>query len=184
MRLVTSNQHKLKEFKRFGLEDIEIEQGIDLKEVDSDKYTVCKYKALETGKGTITEDTSFDIEGEDIGVNIKWLQYSFHKHEGKKAVWSVVLGVNDGKNIKIYLGKIKGTLTNRNHDNPITFGFDSYFIPENSTKTLSELEAEGLKDNYSARKEAIKYYLNDDYVQVHAICNIPKWVGKMQQSTR
>jgi hypothetical protein len=47
MKLVTSNENKLKEFKRFGLINLEIEKGVDLKEVNAIDTTVVLYKAVD-----------------------------------------------------------------------------------------------------------------------------------------
>lgn len=178
MKLVSSNENKLKEFKRLGLLDLEISRGVDLKEVDSDKYTVCKYKALNNGPNTISEDTSLEVDGAEIGVNVKWLQEELPKHAGKQATWCVVLGVNLGDEIKIYEGRITGVLT---ADVKVQgFGFDSFLIPEGSTRTLSELSLEGKKDEFSARKNAVLAYLEDDYTQIHKVSKIEDWTGSYQ----
>lgn len=33
------------------------------------------------------------VEGEDVGINIRWLIDQLPKYKGKKAVWTVLLGV-------------------------------------------------------------------------------------------
>ena len=59
--LVSSNENKLKEFSRFGL-DLDIEKGRDLKEVMADPLGVIVYKALEAGPDRVVEDTTLIID--------------------------------------------------------------------------------------------------------------------------
>jgi inosine/xanthosine triphosphate pyrophosphatase family protein len=125
------------------------------------------------------EDTSLDIEGEDIGVNIRWLIEEIKNFEGKKAKWKVILGVNDGLTISLYQGFINGRIVNKPFDAP-SFGFDPYFIPDGSDYTLHELEKMGLKDQYSARKIAVQQMLNKEFMMKEEIKNIPKWNGDYQ----
>lgn len=178
--LVTSNENKLKEFKRFGLEEILIEKGKDLKEVDSDPLTVILYKALEAGVNRIVEDTSLHIEGAEIGANIRWLTDSISSFKGKTATWEVLLGVNDGKTITVYQGISKGIITDK-YKEPMGFGFDCYFVPDGSLETLYDLESTGEKDLYSARKKAVELLNNGQSIHQVNIADIPVWVGKMQQ---
>lgn len=181
---MTSNENKLKEFKRFGIKDLEIQKGMDLDEVDSDEYTVITYKSLMSGEMTIVEDTSLHVEGANIGVNVRWLMDNINDYHGKKATWIVLLGVNDGEYIKIYEGKVEGKLVKTDVKNDTTFGFDSNFIPNGQTKTLSELDSLGLKDNFSARKKAVESLLSNDVSYVKHIKNIPQWSGSYQSNEK
>lgn len=178
--LVTSNEQKLKEFQSFGLNNLKIEKGRDLSEVESDAMTVIIYKSLEAGLNRIVEDTSLHVDGAEVGTNIRWLTDSISSYKGVKATWEVLLGVNNGETITIYQGLINGEITDK-YKEPIGFGFDCYFVPEDSTETLYDLETKGEKDNYSARKNAIMSFLNDESIHQVNIKDIPQWNGKMQE---
>jgi inosine/xanthosine triphosphate pyrophosphatase family protein len=181
--LVSSNEDKLNEFKRLGLKNIKIEKGRDLKEVDADDITVITYKAKDAGKNRLVEDTSLNIEGETVGVNIRWMLNNLKKFENKKAEWVVLLGLNTGKEIKIFKGKIDGIIVNPNIIPQNAFGFDPYFVPlkNNPNKfTLTELENKGFKDKYSARKLAIDNFIKNSSIKIINVKDIPKWTGKYQ----
>lgn len=180
MKLVTSNENKLKEFKRLGLEELEIEKGRDLEEVDADSQTVIIYKALEAGEERIVEDTSLHVEGEDVGANVRWLLEDISRYNGKEAKWEVLLGENKGEFINVYQGLIEGTLTNRFENQNLGFGFDAYFIPKGEEKTLFELEEEGRKDEFSARKLAVENFKEQNRLIQKNKNSIAKWKGKMQ----
>lgn len=180
MKLVTSNKNKLKEFQRFGLDNIQMEQGKDIDEVDSDPVTVILYKALEVGAGHLVEDTSLHVSGADVGVNVRWLLDNIAQYNEHKAVWEVLLGYNDGENIRIYQGVIKGELTDALEGVSGGFGFDTYFIPEGSSQTLYELELINKKDFHSARRLAVDSLISDSPIKVVAIKDIPTWTGKYQ----
>lgn len=188
-KLVTSNEHKLREFQRMGLSDISIEKGRDLREVASpDIATVALYKSLEAGPGTIIEDTAFNLlrpQAGWIGTDIKWNLDNIKKYDREKAVWTVCLAKNDGTYITLYKGYVFGYIVQKD-DNPTAFGFDSCFVPydQYGFYTLHELEQMGKKDEYSARKRAVDLLLTNeefhDNVSFHAVKLIPAWTGKYQ----
>ncbi len=177
--LVSSNEFKLKEFQRMGLNDIQIEKGKDLKEVDSSPIDVIVYKALEAGENRIVEDTSLEVEGLNVGVNIKWLIQELGILEGRKAEWRVLLGVHNGNTIDVYEGVIKGTIQKK-YNEIVGFGFDCFFVPEGQNNTLYDLENIGEKDVYSARKKAIDNLLLDNKLYSVNTSDIPLWNGKYQ----
>ena len=178
LKLVTSNENKLKEFKRFGLDNIEIEKGLDLREVESDAETVILYKALEAGKGRIVEDTSLEVEGADVGVNVRWMIDNLQELAGRKAVWKVMLGHNDGQEIHLYESTIEGILVETGDVGG--FGFDSIFKPNGTDFTLHQLESLGEKDSYSARKDAVQNLINNKVKVTVNVRDLPKWAGSYQ----
>ena len=180
LTLVSSNENKLHEFKRFGLPGLDIEKGVDLPEVDADGETVVLYKALAAGPHRIVEDTALHIDGAQIGVNIRWLLDDIANHDGKRATWEVWLGINDSQHITTYRGEITGRITAKYAASHQGFGFDNYFIPDGTDKTLYELEMDGRKDAFSARKKAIDAFLACDVQKRIPIPNIPQWNGPMQ----
>lgn len=181
LKLVTSNENKLNEYNSYNnAGKLQMLKGVDLPEVDSqDPLTVIIHKSKLAGNNTIVEDTSFDIEGANVGTNIRWLMDSISKYEGRKAEWVVKLAVNYDDNIYVYNGKIKGIISSpRGKDG---FGFDPIFIPDGSDKTLAELSFDGSKDEYSARKEAFNNMLSNKEPVVYKVKDIPEWKGKYQK---
>ncbi len=71
--LNTSNPGKLKEFERlFGQHGASLQTTyVDLEEIDADPITVAVHKASQLEEGVIIEDTSLEIEGADVGMNIR-----------------------------------------------------------------------------------------------------------------
>ena len=176
--LVTSNKRKIREYREF-LPDIRIEEGKDLPEVDSDDITVAIYKGIDNGPFTISEDTSLEIEGEEIGVNLKWFKSKIPTFVGKKAYWKVLLAKNDGEYIKVYEGFIKGEIISSDDIS----SFDHYFSVDGYDKTLGELKATDIEPAlYSARAMAAKNLREDKFIVRKRIKFIPEWTGKYQNS--
>ena len=74
LRLNTSNENKYVEFKRMfaSLGSLKLDRtAIDLPEIDATPVEVVAHKATSCGAGILIEDTSLDVEGEDVGVNVR-----------------------------------------------------------------------------------------------------------------
>lgn len=178
-KLVTSNEKKLREYQQFGL-NLQIEKGRDLPEIQSeDPVLVVLHKAKDAGPMHVVEDTSLDVEGFNVGVNVRWLMSEIPKLSGKRATWTVLLGKNDGTSVHVYSGTITGNLVANEQGG---FGFDPYFVPDGSTITLSELEARGGKDDFrfSARKKAAHNLLEDRAIFRQALEDVGEWSGPYQ----
>ena len=187
LKLLSSNENKLKEFKRI-IPEIESIKGIDLDEVKADADTVVLYKAKDAYKiakenglgkneGIIVEDTILEINGEEV-VDIKFSKiYKKEDFQDVDAKWLVRLGLAINDKIYLFKGEIIGKIINKERGEG--FGFDPYFIPEGSSKTLAELGAE--KDNYSARKKALLAFKENNYYLEKDINDIPEWVGEYQK---
>lgn len=179
-KLVSSNQNKLREYNRFGLH-IQIEPGKDLKEVNGTDVEVIIHKAKDAGPMHIVEDTSLNVEGASVGVNVRWLLDNLATLAGRKATWVVMIGVNTGDAIEVYKGEIVGTLTTPAEGTPSNgFGFDPYFVPRGSNETMAALDAKGQKDNYSARKAAIRNMLDGKAIKRVELKDIGDWTGDYQ----
>lgn len=179
--LLTSNENKIKEFKSILGDKLILQKGKDLKEIDGTVDEVILYKALESGNGFIVEDTILEVDGKEI-VDIRYCLDKYSKKD-VEASWIVSLGYNNGNEISIYRGIIKGKLVSIKNIPDDSFGFDSYFIPKENNEdnqSLYELNKSGLKDNYSARKLALLNLLNNIYYSKTLINSIPKWNGKYQ----
>ena len=172
--LLSSNPDKLREFKRY-IPEIEMKKGLDLREVNGTPIQVAIYKAIESGPGTVVEETVLEVNGREV-VDIKW-KINDLKH-GSKAVWKTTLAWNLGDEIRIYLGLIQGTIDTTDID-PSAFGFDSVFKPNNADKTLHQMTPEE-KEEHSARKNAAVDLRENRYIKSVSIDEIPEWTGSYQ----
>lgn len=176
MRLVTSNERKLAEFQRFGL-DMDTVKGLDLREVDGTHLEVILYKARDAGPGMIVEDTSFEISGVNVGANIRWEMDEVKKNEGRRAVWRVLLGINDGVNVYVCEGVTEGIIVSPKGKE---FGFDQYFLADGYDLTMGELEELGRKDECSARRKAVDAFQLGRCINKTELKTLSDWTGKYQ----
>jgi len=190
--IYTSNKDKIEEFKSILGNDIEVQKGPNLREIDANPFRIAEDKALQLGKGSIAEDTVLEVDGE-VDVKIK---EAIQKYKGKDcpAKWIVTLGLNTGVEIKLYRGVIEGVLKPIDEIPEDSFGFDAYFVPKDlidphvddtnypiAGLTLYELKKAGLKNVFSARREALTNLMNDNpCMEPRMIKNIPKWEGEYQ----
>lgn len=189
--IVTSNQNKLKEFRRI-VPHINSIKGVDVKEVlpteeDANRLgltiaqVVAAYKALAQGKGRIVEDTILKQQNPQTGkleevVEIRWNQEDKLK-DVEQTSWIVTLAYNTGTTIEFYEGVINGIVVEPKCEG---FGFDPYFLPDGSEITLAELENEGKKDNFSARQLACVEFVKGRPQKTISIEDLPQWNGKYQ----
>lgn len=182
IKLVTSNEFKLKEFRRFGL-DLAIEKGFDLKEVDGTSEEVVTYKALEAGENKLVEDTILMINGKEV-VDIRNKVDNMSVFDESNAIWVVSLAVLQGGIVHVATAQVKGIIKAPKINPADAFGFDAYFHPVDNKDGLSlyELELLGKKDSYSARKKAINEFINQSALFYSLeVKNIPKWTGDYQK---
>jgi inosine/xanthosine triphosphate pyrophosphatase family protein len=182
LKLVTSNKHKLNEFRRFGL-TLEMSPGLDLKEVSGTSKQVILHKALEAGNNLLVEDTILTINGVEV-VDIRAKINELNNQPEANAVWTVSLAALQDDNVYTASASIKGTIKVLNRDIPKdAFGFDPYFLPDGHPMKLSlyDLEKQGQKDLYSARKQAIINFINQtgDF-STTLKKDIKKWEGEYQ----
>lgn len=176
-KLNTSNPGKLTEFKQlFKIHNHELNNtDFDLAEVNSDPLTVIAQKASAVNEGQggiLVEDTSLDIEGEDVGVNIRWLLSNLEQFEGKRATWSVMLAFREGDVIFVSNGVLEGTIVTKRGSEG--FGFDPYFLPKGADKTLAENKPISL----NARAFAVNALMNKEFIAI--LPAIDNWEGSWQ----
>jgi len=179
MKLVSSNQTKLNEFKRI-IPSITATEGKDLKEVQGTPEEVIIYKAIEAGKDCVVEDTILIIDGEEV-IDIKWKIQELQKINSRKCTpvsWQVLLGFNTGKTIEIYRGIVNGIIIPDSLDQG--YGFDPYFLPDGSDVTLAVLESVGGKDRFSARRNALINLKSRRFIKTISIKDVPIWTGNYQ----
>eukprot|EP00940_MAST-03C_sp_MAST-3C-sp2_P003483 g3483.t1 len=179
LRLNTSNTFKFQEFKRmFAL----ISHGkvtldrtkIDLEEIDAPPAMVIAQKATSAGENVIVEDTSLDVAGADVGVNVRWIMDNLSNFVGRHATWRVMLGVLRGRQVFVYEGIVEGTIVPKRGKS--AFGFDPVFQPRGSARTLAEEKP----DRVSARFKAIEALLNEKPSLIHVPIFASEWKGKWQ----
>jgi XTP/dITP diphosphohydrolase len=175
-KLNTSNPGKFEEFKRLFAQygkDLDASH-FDLEEIDADPLQVIAHKASQLGENVIVEDTSVDIEGASIGINIRWLLDHLSEYNGRKAQWTVLLAFRHENEILIYKGSIIGTIVlPRGNEG---FGFDPVFLPKGSTRTL----AESKPDEYNARAKAVEALMKGTIYAKHPL--MENWEGPWQKT--
>jgi XTP/dITP diphosphohydrolase len=173
-KLNTSNQGKLKEFRKiFGKYGADLHATThDLKEVDADDLTVVIHKASQLDEHVIVDDTSLNVEGADVGVNVKWLIEHLGELIGKKACWNVLLAYREEDMVYIYQGEVMGTIVKAKGNSG--FGFDPYFLPDGSKLTLAEYKP----DNLNARALAVDALMSDVTLTIESTIN--DWKGPWQ----
>lgn len=173
-RLNTSNLEKLQEFQKFfAKHDIElVSSQFDIKEISADPMTVVVHKASQLEEMVLIEDTSLDIEGADVGINVRWLIDHLKSYVGRKATWRVLLAYRKGDEIIVYKGEVKGQIVPASGNGG--FGFDPIFLPEGTNKTL----AESKPDQYNARALAVEALLKGKVFEIRKA--IYDWNGPWQ----
>lgn len=176
LKLVSSNAKKLEEYKRFGVEDLQIETGVDLNEVDGTPLEVIIHKAIAAGAGRIVEDSVLVVDGETF-VDARWRLDSVNEWFGKRATWIVNLGINDNGVVSVYTGTVDGVFQPARGEG---WDYDPYFLIEEENMTLAQLENAGRKDEYSARNRAARNMIDNVPAHRTAIEDVQDWVGSFQ----
>lgn len=183
--LSTSNQNKLNEFKRFGLQ-FEIQTGLDLPEVNGTIEEVIKYKALHAGEGILVEDSVLKIDGEEV-TDIRWRIDELAELKDPEIQWQVSLAILEDNTVTVYTSSIDCALVEnaqRVHVPKDAFGFDPYLCPVGSdNKTFYELEKANQKDQFSPRKAVVMKVLKGQFETQYEADKIPEWKGTFQHST-
>lgn len=174
--LNTSNLGKFEEFKRLfanGGKVLEVTH-FDLKEIDANPIQVVSHKASQLGESILVEDTSLEIEGASVGINVRWLLDHLSEYVGRKAEWTTLLAYRQGDQIQIYKGSVSGTIVTPAGDGG--FGFDPFFLPDGAQKTL----AQSKPDPFNARAKAVDALLKGNVWCTHAV--IDTWEGPWQKT--
>lgn len=183
--LNTSNENKIKEFKRFGL-PFSVSKGVDIKEIQSDIDNVILHKALDSAENILVEDTVLIVNGEEV-VDIRWKIKEIQEMSNPDILWVTSLAIKSDGFIYIYRGKTQCSLI-EDADKLIipndAFGFDPLLKPivnnKIINKTFYQLEKELIKDNFSPRKIAVENLLSSNYMSMIKVNSISKWTGLYQ----
>tara|TARA_B100000749_G_C18444490_1_gene473660 strand:- start:3069 stop:3617 length:549 start_codon:yes stop_codon:yes gene_type:complete len=180
LKLVTSNDAKFDEFKRIGL-PVSERICLDLREVKGTSREVAIYKAIEAGEGFLVEDTILSVNGKEI-VDIRYHLSELKSVEDAKAEWKVTLAMVKGDIICLAEGVVTGSIGSDSAMGIPTFGFDSYFYPDEQkgySFSLYELNKMGCKDKFSARERSVRAFLANDVIHI-PLRDVPKWDGEYQ----
>lgn len=150
---VTGNPEKVREAQAILKLPIEI-ADLEIDEVQSlDSLYVAKRKVEEAfkilQKPVIVDDVSVFIEALNgfPGPLIKSLREAIGNQgiiemldskNTRKAVVQNTIGYHDGKDVHVFLGEIRGTVSTEERGTD-GWGFDTCFIPEGEKETLAEL---------------------------------------------
>lgn len=176
-KLNTSNQGKFEEFKRlFAIHGIELDAThIDLDEIDDNLINVVAHKASQLDENVIVEDTSLNIEGAQVGTQVRFLLDHLEEYVGKKAEWIVLLAYRIGNNVRIFKGSQEGMIVKA--QGAKGFGFDPVFMPTGSDLTLAEAKP----DHVNARAKAVDAFIKQVPFLIHPA--IYKWEGRWQKKS-
>jgi XTP/dITP diphosphohydrolase len=172
--LATSNLGKVNAFRNiFDKYGINLDsKHIDLKEIHADPVSVVVHKASQVDEGIFVEDTSLDVEGADVGVNVRWMFENLQTFNGRKACWRVLLAYRMANSVFVYQGKTEGIIVPPSGTGG--FGFDPIFLPHGYSQTLAHAKPEAV----DARFHVVKAFMEDRPL---AICApITEWDGPWQ----
>lgn len=163
---VTSNDNKLREAETILGRKLTRQSLVlnEIQEMDLEKIVRFKleqaYQLLQVP--VMVEDAGLYVDAWNgfPGPFIKWLAETmgydiFPKAvpaDNRKATWRVVYGFHDGQTIQTFEGVVEGQIAPEQRGEG-GWGFDPVFIPEDQTKTYSELGPDKMK--FSARQRAL-----------------------------
>lgn len=173
-KLNTSNKGKLQEFQRlFAKYGHALSASyIDLAEIQADPIKVIAHKASQLEEGILVDDTSLDIEGSEVGINVRWLMDHLEEFVGRKANWTVLLAYRQKSQVFIYAGRVEGVIVPSQGNGG--FGFDPVFLPNGEEQTL----ALSKPDNVNARAMAVEALIHGHPVAI--VDALYDWKGSWQ----
>lgn len=173
--LNTSNKGKLAEFHRlFAKHGIDLKASeLDLKEIKADPITVVVHKASQVGPRVIVDDSSLDVEGAEIGIDVKWMLHHLSEFSGRSAKWRTLLAYQEENWVYVFEGTIEGQIVPPRGKEG--FGFDPIFLPLGSELTLAQEKP----DAVNARAKAVDSLIAGTYIaKEHPITH---WTGQWQK---
>lgn len=175
-KMNTSNDGKFSEFKIFFEKHQSelIRSTFDMKEILADHVTVVVHKASQHEDRVLIEDTSLEVEGADVGIQVKSMLEDLPKFKGRKAIWTVYLAYKENEQVFIFKGEIQGTIVDPRGEKG--FGFDKVFQPLGSSHTL----AESKPDSVNARAQAVDALFSNHFFSIMPI--LKDWNGEWQKT--
>lgn len=172
VHIVTTNNDKYDEIStvlnRYGIQTIH--ENAELDEIEDNMEDIVKSKAEQAfsivGKPIVVDDTGMFFEAYDNypGHQSKRLYQEIGleglleklKDKNKKAHFKSLICFKDEKETRIFEGKLTGSITELiDNDSRKQFPYDSVFIPDEYSITLSKIPWED-RTKVSHRSEAVK----------------------------
>lgn len=119
----------------------------DVHEIDADPISVAVHKASQFKNIeaiVITEDTALHIEGENVGIHVRWFADRIHEFIGKKAVWQSTMSFLYNNKVYVFSSKVAGKIVSPKKQ-PNSPGFTHFFQPR------------GASDSFNQVKHIVKY---------------------------
>lgn len=178
-RLMTSNQRKIAEFTRLGIDADIGEPAPDLREALAEPLFVSAQKAYACGTGSLCEDTRLDVEGAELGVLVKFGMEELESLKGRRARFACSLALATDTEALVWEGFIDGVIGDAR--GPAGFGFDQHFHPDGAGGlSLSELSQAGRKDDFSARARACALFKSSEPTKRFALVDLAAYEGPWQ----
>lgn len=168
-RVNTSNEGKASEYRRLLGADIELIRQ-DLAEPASDQLTIVRFKASQF-ENVIVDDVSLEVEGAEVGVNVRWLISEIKNLVGRRAEFVCYLGIHRHGRVEIFRGRCAGQLVEARGS---SYGFNPFFLPDASSKTFGE----EIRNDLNPRKLAIDDFLANRPWQI--VEPLVHWAGQFQ----
>ena len=147
----------------------------DLREVDADPLTVLVHKASQFEQDwVLVDDGSFEVEGCDIGVNIRWLVDALPGLAGRPASMQVMVGFRERGRIMVSQGVVSGNVVAARGEGPAGFSVLPFFQPTGRSRTL----AEHRDDQINPRAQAVAALARGKFVAI--VPPITRWEGPWQ----
>lgn len=166
--IVTTNKNKLAEINEILGTNHKVSK-VDIPEIQTqDLDQLITHKAKEAyqriGKPVLVEDVSLAIKslGGLPGTFVKFFLNALGTegtaalvhNQDTSTIVTAAFAIYNGKNLKIFKGQVKGTLSKKNKGE-YGFGFDKIFIPAGYTQTFAQMPP-ALKNQISHRALALK----------------------------
>ncbi len=171
-RVNTSSPSKLKEYQKLLGEPVEA-STLDLAEPEADLLTIIRYKASQF-ENVLVDDVSLEVEGAEVGVNVKWLLQNLSQYIGRKACFICWVGVRYDEKIYVFRGEVVGELVSPRGEG---FGFSPCFQAEGDSFTLAQ--ARTSKNN--ARALAVHKFLK--WQPDFTLDPLREWSGPFQNDS-
>lgn len=172
-RLNSSNPDKVQEFSRFFGVELKI-SSVDLPEPVADPLTVVRFKASQF-ESVLIDDTSLEVEGAEIGIEVRWKLSELSRLAGSRANFVCLLALHEGGKVLVYRGCVAGKLVTPRGQG---FGFNPYFQPDGSDCSL----AEKMEDRFNARFHAVQALITGKVWKV--LEPLFTWEGEFQKKKK
>lgn len=185
LEVATTNENKLREFRRILTNYEIVGKKLDIEEIQStNPHKVAQHKAMDAYRANdynpiLIEETSLSLMGlggrpgpyiKDFAEEVEmrrmmaevWLQ-----GKDRRAIARVILAIYDGKQVHMREGVVEGLIA-ESLRGANGFGWDDMFMPAGETRTFAEM-SDAEKDGYSMRRMALEQLRDNPFELGHSI---------------